>query len=54
MQFVFSKMSDAECLQESMDFDSDKIDHLSTEVLERKVKLLEKENRDVSRKFQGM
>ena len=49
-----SKLSDAECLQESLDFDSDKIDHLSTDVLERKVKSLEKENRDMSRRFQGV
>ncbi|KAK7103526.1 hypothetical protein V1264_018406 [Littorina saxatilis] len=46
------KLSDAETLQESLDFDSDKIDNLSTEVLERKVKALEKENRDLSKKFQ--
>lgn len=36
-----------------MEFDSDKIDHLSVEVLERKIKSLEKENRDLTKKFQG-
>ena len=49
-----SKLSDAECLQESMDLDSDKIESLSSEVLERKVKSLEKENKDLSKRFQGM
>ncbi|XP_076464041.1 serine/threonine-protein kinase MRCK alpha-like isoform X3 [Babylonia areolata] len=52
--FTFTKdckLSDAECLQECMDFDSDKIEHLSLEVLERKVKSLEKENKDIAKKL---
>ncbi|KAK7481172.1 hypothetical protein BaRGS_00027605 [Batillaria attramentaria] len=46
------KLSDAECLQETVDLDSDKIDNLSTDVLERKIKSLEKENRDNAKKLQ--
>lgn len=51
--FFNSKLSDAECLLDiSEDFDNDKIDNLSTEKLEKKIKFLERENRDLNRKLQ--
>ncbi|KAL8613630.1 hypothetical protein ACOMHN_022049 [Nucella lapillus] len=52
--FTFTKdckMSDAEHLQEPLDNHSDKIDQPSVDVLERKVKSLEKENHDLSNRY---
>ncbi|PVD25745.1 hypothetical protein C0Q70_13405 [Pomacea canaliculata] len=50
--FTFTKnckLSDAECLLDiSEDFDNDKIDNLSTEKLEKKIKFLERENQSQS------
>ena len=49
----FSQISDTGCLKDSVDVDPQHLESLAAEAFERRISILEKENKELQRKYKG-